>query len=238
MLAGVSVFDGLFERRSSHDRKILPAPTDHLEGFAVEPMELVAAVPSAMMCPAASSAEHFSHEPSRLLRHDRRDPEYPCDDPRVSHRGRRRRSGIPHDRAAGEGRHRQPPGMDAVASQRVRRNVAVDARRPERAGGGGRRRDGAVRVWHHARTRPRCLCDEARAAGPVQRTERATAAVIAEKHSDYFPRPSPEKYRAYSPTIGHIAITLLVAHPPHHLGQLKQWRRAAGIVTRVIEEKN
>jgi hypothetical protein len=55
------------------------------------------------------------------------------------------------------------------------------------------------------------------------------AAVVAEKHSDYFPRPSPEKFHPYSPTIGHIAITLLVAHPPHHVGQLKQWRRAAGI---------
>ncbi len=55
------------------------------------------------------------------------------------------------------------------------------------------------------------------------------AAVVAAKHSDYFPRPSPEKFRLYSPTIGHIAITLLVTHPPHHLGQLRQWRRAAGI---------
>src|SRR5262245_63875909 len=55
------------------------------------------------------------------------------------------------------------------------------------------------------------------------------AAVVAEKHSDHFPRPSPEKFHPYSPTIGHIAITLLIAHPPHHLGQLKQWRRAAGI---------
>jgi len=55
------------------------------------------------------------------------------------------------------------------------------------------------------------------------------AAVVAEKHPDYFPRPSPEKYHPYSPTIGHIAITLLIAHPPHHLGQLRQWCRAAGI---------
>ena len=55
------------------------------------------------------------------------------------------------------------------------------------------------------------------------------AAAVAEKHSDYFPRRSPEKFHPYSPTIGHIAITLLVAHPPHHLGQLRQWRRAAGI---------
>lgn len=58
------------------------------------------------------------------------------------------------------------------------------------------------------------------------------AAVVAEKHSDYFPRRSPEKFHPYSPTIGHIAITLLVTHPPHHLGQLKQWRRAAGIADR------
>jgi hypothetical protein len=58
------------------------------------------------------------------------------------------------------------------------------------------------------------------------------ATVVAEKHSDYFPRPSPEKFHPYSPTIGHIAITLLVAHPPHHLGQLKQWRRGAGIAER------
>jgi hypothetical protein len=57
-------------------------------------------------------------------------------------------------------------------------------------------------------------------------------AVVAEKHSEYFPKPSPQKFRPYSPTIGHIAITLLVAHPPHHLGQLRQWRRAAGIAER------
>jgi len=58
------------------------------------------------------------------------------------------------------------------------------------------------------------------------------AAVVAEKHSDYFPRPAPEKYQPFSPTLGHIAITLLAAHPPHHLGQLRQWRRAAGIANR------
>ena len=55
------------------------------------------------------------------------------------------------------------------------------------------------------------------------------AAVVAEKHADYFPRPSPEKFRLYSPTIGHLAITLLITHPPDHLGQLRLWRRVAGI---------
>jgi hypothetical protein len=55
------------------------------------------------------------------------------------------------------------------------------------------------------------------------------AAVVAEKHSDYFPRPSPEKYHPHAPTIGHIAIMLLAAHPADHFGQLRHWRRAAGI---------
>lgn len=58
------------------------------------------------------------------------------------------------------------------------------------------------------------------------------AVVVYEKHSEYFPRPSPEKFHPHATTIGHIAITLLVAHPPHHLGQLKQWRRAAGFAER------
>lgn len=53
------------------------------------------------------------------------------------------------------------------------------------------------------------------------------AAVVAEKHADYFPRPSPGRFQPHP--IGQIAITLLVAHPPHHLGQLRQWRRAAGL---------
>ena len=58
------------------------------------------------------------------------------------------------------------------------------------------------------------------------------AAVVAERHADYFARASPEEYHPHAPTIGHIAITLLVAHPPHHLGQLRQWRRAACLTER------
>ncbi len=58
------------------------------------------------------------------------------------------------------------------------------------------------------------------------------AAVVAAKHADYFPKRAPEQFQPNAPTIGHIAITLLVAHPPHHLGQLRQWRRAAGLVER------
>ncbi len=53
--------------------------------------------------------------------------------------------------------------------------------------------------------------------------------VVAQRHERYFPMAAPEKFQPYSPTVGHVAVTLLVAHPPHHLGQLRQWRRAAGL---------
>lgn len=55
---------------------------------------------------------------------------------------------------------------------------------------------------------------------------------VSEKHGTHFPRPAPERFRPHAPTIGHVAITLLVAHPAHHLGQLRQWRRAAGLADR------
>lgn len=61
-----------------------------------------------------------------------------------------------------------------------------------------------------------------------ERNERL-AAVVAERHAEYFPRPAPEMYQPFSPTIGHLAVTLLVTHPPDHFGQLRHWRRAAGI---------
>lgn len=53
--------------------------------------------------------------------------------------------------------------------------------------------------------------------------------VVLEKHAEYFPKPAPARFQPHSPTIAHIAITLLVAHPPDHLGQLRLWRRLAGI---------
>lgn len=61
-----------------------------------------------------------------------------------------------------------------------------------------------------------------------ERNERL-AAVVAATHADLFPKPAPEKFQPFSPTIGHIAITLLVAHPADHLGQLRHWRRVAGL---------
>lgn len=65
----------------------------------------------------------------------------------------------------------------------------------------------------------------------AQFTERHAriAAVVAEKHAEYFPRPAPEKFQPHSPTIGHVAIILMTTHLGHHLGQLNQWRRAAGV---------
>jgi hypothetical protein len=55
------------------------------------------------------------------------------------------------------------------------------------------------------------------------------ATVVRESHGRLFPRPAPERYHPHAPTIGHIAITLLVTHPADHLGQLRLWRRVAGI---------
>ena len=53
--------------------------------------------------------------------------------------------------------------------------------------------------------------------------------VVAEKHAAYFPSPAPERFQPHSPTIAHIAITLLAAHPADHFGQLRLWRRVAGV---------
>lgn len=57
---------------------------------------------------------------------------------------------------------------------------------------------------------------------------RVDAAVRA-KHTAYFPRESPEFVRKFSPTVGRIVVYLLGAHESYHLGQLNQWRRAAGL---------
>lgn len=60
-----------------------------------------------------------------------------------------------------------------------------------------------------------------------QRHERVDSAVRL-KHTEYFARPTPENLREFSPTIGRIAVYLLASHESYHLGQLMQWRRAAG----------
>ncbi len=59
------------------------------------------------------------------------------------------------------------------------------------------------------------------------RHELVDSAVRA-KHAEYFVRATPENLREFAPTIGRIAIYLLASHESYHLGQLMQWRRAAG----------
>lgn len=54
-------------------------------------------------------------------------------------------------------------------------------------------------------------------------------AAIRAKHATYFDRPSPENLRQFAPTLGRIAIFLIASHESYHLGQLMQWRRAAGM---------
>jgi hypothetical protein len=63
------------------------------------------------------------------------------------------------------------------------------------------------------------------------RHARAEAAVRA-KHTTHFDRPPPEFVRAFAPTIGRLVVYLLAAHESYHLGQLMQWRRAAGMGTK------
>ncbi len=55
------------------------------------------------------------------------------------------------------------------------------------------------------------------------------ARAVRAKHAEHFHRLPPEKLRAFAPTIGRIVVYLLAAHESYHLGQLMQWRRAAGI---------
>jgi hypothetical protein len=69
----------------------------------------------------------------------------------------------------------------------------------------------------------------------AQLTERYARIVkiVAEKHSDYFPRPAPARfYSSVTPTIGHVTIMLFTSHLADHFGQLRLWRRAAGLAAK------
>lgn len=55
-------------------------------------------------------------------------------------------------------------------------------------------------------------------------------AAVRSKHGEYFTRQTPESLRVFAPTIGRIAVFLLASHESYHLGQLMQWRRAAGFM--------
>ena len=52
---------------------------------------------------------------------------------------------------------------------------------------------------------------------------------VRDRHAAYFDKPSPEFLRQFSPTLGRIIIYLIAAHESYHLGQLMQWKKAAGI---------
>lgn len=54
-------------------------------------------------------------------------------------------------------------------------------------------------------------------------------AMVAQRHAEYFPRPAPARFHPHAPTIGHLAVIWMTTHEGHHLGQLRQWRRAAGL---------
>lgn len=56
-------------------------------------------------------------------------------------------------------------------------------------------------------------------------------AIVRERHADAFPRETPPQLRNFAPTIGRIVVYLLATHESYHLGQLQQWRRAAGLKT-------
>lgn len=52
---------------------------------------------------------------------------------------------------------------------------------------------------------------------------------VRDRHATHFNQPSPEFLRQFSPTLGRIIIYLIAAHESYHLGQLMQWKKAAGI---------
>ena len=56
-------------------------------------------------------------------------------------------------------------------------------------------------------------------------------AIVRERHAAHFPRETPPQLRNFAPTIGRIIVYLLATHESYHLGQLQQWRRAAGLKT-------
>ncbi len=54
-------------------------------------------------------------------------------------------------------------------------------------------------------------------------------AVVPVKHAAYFSRPAPATYQPPARVIGDVATILMTTHMWYHLGQLRQWRRAAGL---------
>lgn len=61
-----------------------------------------------------------------------------------------------------------------------------------------------------------------------ERCERV-AATVAQRHAAYFSRPAPAMYQPHARVIGDVATILMTTHLGYHLGQLRQWRKAAGM---------
>jgi hypothetical protein len=61
------------------------------------------------------------------------------------------------------------------------------------------------------------------------RVHEQVAAAIAARHDTHFAKPAPEALRGLAPTVGRIVLYLTTCHEPYHLGQLVQWKKAAGI---------
>jgi hypothetical protein len=63
----------------------------------------------------------------------------------------------------------------------------------------------------------------------LERVHGQVAAAIAAKHDTHFAKPAPEALRSLAPTVGRIVLYLATCHESYHLGQLVQWKKAAGI---------
>lgn len=63
----------------------------------------------------------------------------------------------------------------------------------------------------------------------LTRLHAVSAEATRSRHTDYFGRPAPEQFRVFAPTVGHLVFYLLAVHESYHLGQIAQWRRAAGL---------
>lgn len=55
------------------------------------------------------------------------------------------------------------------------------------------------------------------------------AATVAQRHTAYFSRPAPAMFQPHARVVGDVATILMTTHLGYHLGQLRQWRKAAGM---------
>jgi len=53
--------------------------------------------------------------------------------------------------------------------------------------------------------------------------------LVRSRFQDYLHKKPPAPFDGFAPTIGRIVVYLLAAHESYHLGQLMDWKRAAGV---------